>query len=69
MLTAHRPRHFFRANSAMPEVVTLELGLPPELGDPDEIRRIVRERVAAVEADAAEERRRTGRPVLGRRPS
>ena len=67
VLTAHRPRHFFRANSAMPEVVTLELGLPPELGDPDEIRRIVRERVAAVEAAAAEESRRTGRPVLGRR--
>ena len=67
VLTAHRPRHFFRANSAMPEVVTLELVLPPELGDPDEIRRVVRERVAAVEAGAAEERRRTGRPVLGRR--
>ena len=67
VLTAHRPRHFFRANSAMHEVVTLELVLPPELGDPDEIRRIVRERVAAVEAAAIEDGRRTGRRILGRR--
>ena len=49
----------------MPEVVTLELVIPPELGDPDEFRRVLRERIAALEAEAAAER--GGRPVLGRR--
>ncbi len=62
--TLRRPRHFFREDGRMPETVTLRLVIPPELGDPDEIRRVLRERVAAVEEAAAAERLR---PVLGRR--
>jgi putative transposase len=62
--TILRPRHFFRADGVMPEVVTLELVIPPQLGDPDEIRRILRERVAAA---AAAERGAKGITLLGRR--
>ena len=66
-LQAQRPRHFFRAHGPMPKSVSLELVIPPELGDADEIRRIVRERVAAVEELHIRARRACGRPVLGRR--
>jgi REP element-mobilizing transposase RayT len=66
-LVVRRPRQFFRANGKMPEVVTLDLVIPPELGDPDEIRRQLRERVAAAEKKFAEARRRAGKRVLGRR--
>jgi len=66
-ITIRRPRHFFRSDGPMPETVTLELVLPPELGDGEEIRREIRERVAAVEREVALERRRTGARVLGRR--
>jgi len=66
-LEARRPAQFFRANGKMPEHVVLKLTIPPELGDPDEFRRRLRERVAAEEARFAEERRRAGKTVLGRR--
>ena len=66
-ITVKRPNHFFSPDGGMPDEVTLELVLPPELGDPDEFRRELRERVAAVEAEYAAERARTGRRVLGRR--
>ncbi|HWU91087.1 MAG TPA: hypothetical protein VN253_27665 [Kofleriaceae bacterium] len=66
-LHATRPRHFFRRDGAMPAVVTLQLVLPPELGDPEQFRDELRHQVAAVEAAAAAERRRTGAGVLGRR--
>jgi putative transposase len=66
-IVAKRPRHFFSANGSMPDEVTLELVIPPELGDADEIRATLRERVAAVEAATAEARHRSGAPVLGRR--
>jgi putative transposase len=66
-LVARRPTHFFRANGKMPAEVVLELVIPPELGDPDEVRRTLRERVAAEEARLASERQREGRRVLGRR--
>ncbi len=66
-LEATRPRHFFRAGGTMPTDVTLHLVIPPELGDPDEVRREIREQVAAVEARCEAARRRTGRGVLGRR--
>jgi len=66
-LTATRPRHFFRADGPMPRSVTLELVIPPELGDPDEIRRELMARVEATEGALADDRRRTGRRVLGRR--
>lgn len=66
-LVCKRPRRFFRADGAMPAEITLELVIPPELGDADAFRRELRARVAAVEEAAAETRRRTGRRVLGRR--
>lgn len=66
-LHARRPTHFFRADGSMPGEVSVELTLPPELGDPSEILRTVRERVAQVEAEHAARRAETGRPVIGRR--
>jgi len=66
-LNATRPRHFFRRDGAMPEVVTLQLVLPSELGDPEQLRAELRQQVTAAEAAAAAERRRTGAGVLGRR--
>ena len=66
-LVAHRPRHFFRDGGNMPETVTLHLTIPPELGDRHEVIRELEQRVAAVEAQYADERRRTGKKVLGRR--
>lgn len=65
-LTATRPG-FFRANGPMPATATLELVIPPELGDPDAVRRELRERVAAVEQAVAAERASTGRSIVGRR--
>jgi len=66
-LRARRPAHFFRPDGPMPTEVTLHLTLPPELGDPAEILRAVGEGVAAIEAEQAAVRARTGRGVLGRR--
>jgi hypothetical protein len=62
-----RPPVYFRGVGTMPREVTLELVIPPELGDPEEIRATLRARVAEVEARHAEERKRTGKRVLGRR--
>jgi hypothetical protein len=47
--------------------MTLQLVLPPELGNPEQLRAELREQVAAVEAAVAAERRRTGAGVVGRR--
>ena len=66
-ITIKRPAYFFSPDGDMPEEETLELVLPPELGDPDEFRRELRARVAAGEAEYAAERVRTGRRVVGRR--
>ena len=66
-LIARRPAQFFRASGKMPAEVALELVIPPELGVPDEVRRVLRERVAAEEARLAAERQREGRRILGRR--
>ncbi|MBK9030734.1 MAG: hypothetical protein IPL61_05240 [Myxococcales bacterium] len=66
-LTVQRPRHFFAADGDLPEVATLTLTIPPELGAAEAVRRELRERVTAVEEAAAAERRRTGARVLGRR--
>lgn len=51
----------------MPPEVTLELVIPPELGDADEVRRVLRERVAFVEAELATARGKTGVRILGRK--
>jgi REP element-mobilizing transposase RayT len=66
-LEAKRPRQFFRRHGPMPASVRLELVIPPELGDPDEVRRELRARVAAEERRLADERMRHGKRVLGRR--
>lgn len=66
-MRARRPSHFFRPDGPMPAEVTLDLTLPPELGDPAEILHTVRARVAEVEAEQAAQRAETGRSVLGRR--
>jgi len=65
-MCAPRPAHFFRDTGPMPEEIVLHLVIPPELGDPDELRRVLRERVAKVEDHFAKLRARTGRRVLGR---
>jgi hypothetical protein len=65
-INAKRPGHYFREDGPMPEEVTLELVIPPELGDPDEVRAELRRRVAEEEARHAEERKRSGRGFLGR---
>ena len=68
-LTATRPRHFFREDGDMPEILSIEI-LPPKefkLLPDGAFARLVLERVRAVESAVAAERRRTGAPVLGRR--
>lgn len=65
-LTARRPRHFFSEDGDMPEEASLELTIPPELGDREEILAAVRERVARLEVDETARRLRTGVCVLGR---
>jgi hypothetical protein len=66
-LRARRPRHFFRSSGTMPETVELYLTIPPELGDRAEVLAEIRAGVERVEREAAEERKRTGKRVLGRR--
>jgi hypothetical protein len=51
----------------MPEEIELRLTIPPELGKPEEVIAEVRTGVEEYERKAAEERRRTGARVLGRR--
>lgn len=66
-ITVRRPRHFFRADGPMPDEVTLDLVIPPELGDAEQVRGNLRQRVAAVEQALSSERARSGASVLGRR--
>lgn len=47
----------------MPSEVTLDLVIPPELGDPDQIRSELRQRVADVEQSVLSERAASGAPV------
>ncbi len=65
-LIASRPRQFFRCDGPMPASVTLHLVLRSDLGDPEEFRRVLRERVEKIERHFAERRARSGRRVLGR---
>jgi hypothetical protein len=62
-----RPTVFFRESGTMPAEVRLSLVIPPELGEPEAVRRALRERVADTEAQYAERRRKSGTRVLGRR--
>lgn len=65
-LRATRPTHFFSEDGTMPAEVTLELTIPPELGDRDEIVAEVKRRVHVVEQEQARQRAQTGRKVMGR---
>ena len=64
-IKAIRPRHFFR--SSMPAQVTLDLVIPRDLGDPNEVVREVREGVEAIEEQVRTERMENGASVIGRR--
>lgn len=66
-MTIARPEVFFRAVGGLPDAVTLELVIPPELGDATEVRDELRRRVAEVEAACAAARAESGRDVLGKR--
>ena len=62
-MVATRPAYFFRDDGPMPETATLRLTIPASLGDPTAFREEVRRRCAEVEAEAARERRETGRRI------
>jgi putative transposase len=66
-LHATRPLHFFSPEGVMPAEVTLQLSLPPELGDLEQFRGDIRQQVAAFESAIFAERAKTGARVLGRR--
>jgi putative transposase len=66
VLTASRPRHFFRENGPMPARVSTRLEIPEELGDREAFVAELEALVSQIESDAAQERRRTGGRVLGR---
>lgn len=68
-LTAHRPKHFFRDEGPMPEVVSLSFTRPRgfEQLSASQFSALALERVRQVEELAAAERRRRGATVLGRR--
>lgn len=65
-LRATRPKHFFSEDGTMPEEVTLEMTLPPELGDKDDILAEVKARVDEFEKNEAKRRATQKKPVLGR---
>lgn len=66
-LRARRPSHFFRKHGPMPTEVTLDLTIPTELGDRDEVLAEIARKIAAVEANGDAERTRTGKRIVGRR--
>lgn len=66
-ITATRPQHFFRKGGSMPEKVTLRITIPPELGSAEDVIREVCAGVERVEQSVAEQRKRTGAGVIGRR--
>ncbi len=66
-ITVRRPRHFFRAEGPMPESITIEMTIPPELGAREDVIAEVRAGVEGVEAEHAEARKRTGARIVGRK--
>lgn len=68
-LSARRPRHFFRDDGKMPEALTLTFSRPPgwQPSEAAALDTLIADNVALVETAAADERRRTGKKVLGRR--
>ena len=68
-IVVERPKAYFRSDGDMPERIELTFHKPPgfEHLTVDEFRALVTHRVEAVEAEAAEKRRRTDQRILGRR--
>jgi putative transposase len=68
-IRAHRPRRFFRAEGTMPAELELQCVRPPgwEAMNETEFRRVVTDAIAKVEIEAGDERKLTGRRVLGRK--
>ena len=68
-LVASRPRHFFRDEGPMPDVISLSFARPQGFKHltADAFVTRVLERVRVIEETAATERRRTGTRVMGRR--
>lgn len=66
ILRAKRPRHFFSKRGTMPAEVSMQLRIPPELGDHDAIVAEVKARVEQVELKEARKRAQSGKRVLGR---
>jgi REP element-mobilizing transposase RayT len=68
-LVASRPRHFFRDEGGMPDVVSLSISRPTPFKELShyEFAAMVQERIRAIEQAVAAERSRTGIQVLGRR--
>ena len=68
-LTAHRPKHFFRDDGTMPEVVTLSFARPRgfEHLSASEFATLALDHVRQVEDTVATERRQTRAPVMGRK--
>jgi REP element-mobilizing transposase RayT len=67
-IRAHRPSRFFRADGEMPPELTIECKPIPGFQhlSEDAHREMLTKAIEATESAAAEERRRTGRTVLGR---
>ena len=67
-LVASRPRHFFRDEGGMPDVVSLSISRPTPFKDlsQNEFAAMVDLRIRAIEESAAAERRLTGVQVVGR---
>jgi putative transposase len=66
MLTAERPRHFFRADGPMPARVTMQVEFPEELGDSAVLAAELEMMVREIEQKAVTARLRTGGRVFGR---
>jgi putative transposase len=66
-VVARRPAHYFRADGGMPDRMELNCALPPSHAhvNRESFADDLREQIARIEADAADERRRTGRRVMG----
>ncbi len=66
-LRARRPKHFFRDDGPLPDVVEATLRIPPELGDASAFLAQLEQRVNEFEQLAKERRARANKTVLGRR--
>ena len=69
LLVASRPRHFFRDDGGMPDVVSLSISRPAPFEDlsEKEFATMVEERIRTVEQKVSAECHRVGVQVLGRR--